>query len=57
MDRTYWLEGNDFLPGEKVVAQQATVRLYDGEEKVVRSSDPHQILPHHHKNIIFSDNF
>lgn len=34
MDRTYWVEANDLLPGEKVVAQQATVRLYDGEDKV-----------------------
>ena len=36
MDRTYWVEANDFLPGEKVVAQQATVRLYDGEDKVLK---------------------
>lgn len=36
MDRTYWVEeANDFLPGEKVVAQQVTVRLYDGEDKVL----------------------
>lgn len=28
------METNDFLPGEKVVAQQVTVRLYDGEDKV-----------------------
>lgn len=34
MDRTYWVETNDFLPSEKVVAQQTSVRLYDGEEKV-----------------------
>lgn len=34
MDRTYWLEEVSFLPGEKVVVQQAVVRLYDGEEKV-----------------------
>ena len=34
MDRTYWVEAGDFLPGEKTVVQQVTVRLYDGEEKV-----------------------
>lgn len=34
MDRFYWVDANDLLPGEKVVALQATVRLYDGEEKV-----------------------
>lgn len=28
------MEENDLLPGEKVVVQQATVRLYDGEDKV-----------------------
>jgi len=36
MDRTYWLEEVGFLPGEKVVAQQTVVRLYDGEDKVTR---------------------
>ena len=34
MDRTYWVDAGDLLPGEKVVGQQVTVRLYDGEEKV-----------------------
>lgn len=34
MDRTYWYEIGQFLPGERVVSQQSGVRLYDGEEKV-----------------------
>ncbi len=34
MDRFSWVEGEYFQPGEKVVAQKATVRLYEGEEKV-----------------------
>jgi hypothetical protein len=39
MDRTYWVEAGDFLPGEKTVVQQVTVRLYDGEEKVKTWND------------------
>ncbi len=46
MDRTYWVEANDLLPGEKVVAQQATVRLYDGEEKV-QTEKCIPIIEHH----------
>ncbi len=34
MDRTYWCEVGQFLPGEKVVSQQTEVRLYDGEDRV-----------------------
>lgn len=48
MDRTYWVEANDLLPGEKIVAQQATVRLYDGEEKVRIPNIDHLLLPKHH---------
>ena len=34
MDRLYWCDGGNFLPGEKSVGQQRGVRLYDGEERV-----------------------
>lgn len=34
MDRTYWIQVGQFLPGEKVILQQKVVRLYDGEESV-----------------------
>ena len=34
MDRTYWIEVGQFLPGEKVILQQRVVRLYEGEERV-----------------------
>ena len=47
MDRTYWVEPNDLLPGEKVVAQQSRVRLYDGEEKVQTLECATLIIEHH----------
>lgn len=34
MDRTYWIQVGQFLPGEKVILQQKVVRLYDGDERV-----------------------
>ena len=43
MDRTYWVEAGDFLPGEKSVVQQVTVRLYDGEEKVKLGGIPNYL--------------
>lgn len=52
MDRTYWVEANDLLPGEKVVAQQATVRLYDGEDKTTFDGGTLQLTTH---RIIWDD--
>ena len=47
MNRTYWLEeANEFLPGEKVIAQQVTVRLYDGEDKVALKKKKIPIIDH-----------
>ena len=34
MDRSYWYEHGEFVPGEKVLFQQGGIRLYDGEERV-----------------------
>ena len=52
MDRTYWVETNDFLPGEKVVAQQVTVRLYDGEDKVLCVHGIRFLINDHPKTIL-----
>lgn len=46
MDRTYWYEIGQFLPGEKVVSQQPGVRLYEGEEKTTFESGNVQLTTH-----------
>lgn len=46
------MEANEFLPGEKVVAQQATVRLYDGEDKTTFEGGTLQLTTH---RIIWDD--
>ena len=46
MDRTYWYEIGQFLPGEKVVSQQPGVRLYDGEDKTTFESGNVQLTTH-----------
>eukprot|EP00731_Ephydatia_muelleri_P031182 Em0022g696a len=45
MDRTYWIQVGQFLPGEKVILQQKVVRLYDGDERTSFDSGTLQLTP------------
>lgn len=46
MDRVYWVEVGQLLPGEKVVSQQSSIRLYDGEDKTSFDSGNLQLTTH-----------